>query len=119
MRKNDEDKYGWDVNAGYTEKEALETISKYSIINNYRVYEFEDGNIREVDKDDFQRYLIPLRAPKLTQDTRLGGVLANEDPKELRRQQTQYFGEPDVTRDAFDYLPDNVSKTQKNISRNY
>lgn len=110
----------WDINE-WKEDFAKERVERWEKDNlgQVRVYEFEDGNIREVDKDDFQRYIIPLRAPKLTQDTRLGGVLANEDPKELRRQEAQYFdnadkiqdqqfrwGEPDVTRDAYDYLPD-------------
>ena len=34
---------------------------------------------------------------------RLGGVLANDDPEELKRQESQYWGTPDETRDATDY----------------
>jgi hypothetical protein len=44
-----------------------------------------------------------LDEPKTDPGQRLGGELANDDPEELKRQEAQYWGEPDVTRDAHDY----------------
>lgn len=61
----DEDKTFWDPTTGYTEKEARERIDRYMSdnIGELRVYELdmETGQIREVDKEDLQRVLVPVR----------------------------------------------------------
>ena len=93
----------WDIVAGYNEEQAKKRIDMFmeNTLGKIRVYEFEDGQIREVDINDLSKYRIEVS--NLTPDKRLGGVLANDDPTELKLQETQYWGEPDVTRDAYDY----------------
>lgn len=46
---------------------------------------------------------IKPQGSNLDAGQRLGSVLANDDPEELKRQEAQYWGVPDETRDAHDF----------------
>jgi len=66
----------------------------------------EVAELVELTQRDPMRFLgrgKRLQVKDLDVGQRLGGVLGNDDPEELKRQQAQYWGVPDETRDAHDY----------------
>ena len=52
----------WEIDP-WEEDAAKERVARWekSNLGQLRVYEFEDGEIREVDKNDFDKYLIKIK----------------------------------------------------------